>query len=118
VNLADVHDNDGLEEGPCEALYVRHLDLAPGATLNTLGCAVYYETALLDGAIDDPANVIMLPPPCPWDCDGSGDEHVTVTDFLAMLAQWGQVGAPCDFDNDGVGVVDFLALLGHWGPCP
>jgi hypothetical protein len=118
VDLVDVHDNDGLGQALCEALYVRHLDLAPGSTLNTLGCAVYYETAQIDGTIDDPANVIMLPPPCPWDCDGSGDQQVSVTDFLSILAQWGQVGAPCDFDDDGVGVTDFLALLGHWGPCP
>ncbi|MHC4217918.1 MAG: hypothetical protein ACYSU7_05615 [Planctomycetota bacterium] len=54
---------------------------------------------------------------CPWDC-GDGDDNVGVVDFLAMLAQWGQSGAPCDFDNDGVSVVDFLALLANWGPCP
>jgi hypothetical protein len=43
---------------------------------------------------------------------------VGIVDFLAMLAQWGQIAVPCDFDGDGVGVVDFLVLLANWGPCP
>jgi hypothetical protein len=56
------------------------------------------------------------PGPCPWDLDDSGD--VGVTDFLEMLAVWGQVGVPADFDGGGVSVTDFLILLGNWGPCP
>ncbi|MHC5007442.1 MAG: hypothetical protein ACYTGF_08820, partial [Planctomycetota bacterium] len=56
------------------------------------------------------------PGPCPWDLDGSGD--VGVTDFLEMLAVWGEMGVPADFDGGGVGVTDFLILLGNWGPCP
>jgi hypothetical protein len=56
--------------------------------------------------------------PCPWDCGDPADGVVGVADFLAMLAQWGQFGAPCDFDNQGVSVTDFLALLANWGPCP
>ena len=55
--------------------------------------------------------------PCPWDCDdGNGD--VGINDFLALLAQWEQVGAPCDFDGGGVGINDFLELLANWGACP
>jgi hypothetical protein len=60
---------------------------------------------------------VLLNDPCPWDC-GNNDDDVGVVDFLAMLAQWGQVGASCDFDDDGVSVADFLALLANWGPCP
>jgi hypothetical protein len=58
--------------------------------------------------------------PCPWDCQPSPNGSVDVSDFLAMLAQWGVVGAPCDFDEppDGVNVTDFLAILANWGPCP
>jgi hypothetical protein len=56
-------------------------------------------------------------PPCPADC-GDGDGTVGVVDFLALLAQWGQIGAPCDIDGGGVGVTDFLAMLAAWGPCP
>ena len=56
---------------------------------------------------------------CLWDCSGiKGDGEVSISDFLALLAQWGQVGTPCDFDGGGVGVTDFLELLAHWGPCP
>ncbi len=57
--------------------------------------------------------------PCPWDCDGgeSTDGTVGITDFLALLAQWGSPGS-CDFDGDGAGITDFLALLANWGPCP
>jgi len=54
---------------------------------------------------------------CPWDC-GNGDGVVGINDFLALLAQWGQVGTSCDFDGGGVGIVDFLDLLANWGPCP
>ena len=54
---------------------------------------------------------------CPWDC-ADGDGTVGIVDFLGLLAQWGQVGAPCDIDGGGVGITDFLALLANWGPCP
>ncbi|MHC4219249.1 MAG: FG-GAP-like repeat-containing protein [Planctomycetota bacterium] len=55
---------------------------------------------------------------CLWDCQGIPDGDAGAADFLALLAQWGQVGAPCDFDGNGVDVADFLELLAHWGPCP
>jgi hypothetical protein len=57
-------------------------------------------------------------PVCPWDCEAVPDGRVGVTDFLAMLAQWGQAGTPCDFNGGGVSVTDFLEMLAHWGPCP
>ncbi len=56
--------------------------------------------------------------PCPWDCEQVPDGNVSVIDFLAMLAQWGQVGTSCDFDGGVVSVTDFLVMLSHWGPCP
>ena len=33
----------------------------------------------------------MLDPPCPFDCGGDNDGNVGITDFLALLANWG----PC-----------------------
>ncbi len=54
---------------------------------------------------------------CPWDC-GDGNGEVDTVDFLALLAEWGMVGTPCDFDGGGVDTVDFLALLANWGACP
>ena len=55
--------------------------------------------------------------PCPWDCQAVPNGQVDITDFLAMLAQWGTIDS-CDFDGGGVSVTDFLVLLANWGPCP
>ncbi|MHC4947366.1 MAG: hypothetical protein ACYTG1_03780 [Planctomycetota bacterium] len=55
---------------------------------------------------------------CPEDCAQPPDGQVDVTDLLAVLAQWGQAGTPCDTDGGGaVDVGDLLAVLGEWGPC-
>ncbi len=68
-----------------------------------------------------PAEFLMSVPdecvPFPWDC-ADNDGQVGIVDFLALLAQWGQVGTSCDFDGGGVGINDFLKLLANWGPCP
>jgi uncharacterized membrane protein len=61
--------------------------------------------------------ITITPAPCPWDC-GDGDGMVGIVDFLALLAEWGQVGTSCDVDGGGVGITDFLELLATWGPCP
>ena len=66
---------------------------------------------------------------CLWDCDGSGDDIVSVTDLLALLGQYDPqspnncTGGSCDFDASGcVDVVDLLKLLAHYDPagvgCP
>jgi hypothetical protein len=68
-----------------------------------------------------PALAIEYLPPsgaCPWDCGDPPDGVVGIVDFLALLAQWGQVAASCDFGGDGVNVNDFLEMLANWGPCP
>ena len=46
------------------------------------------------------------------------DYFVDIPDFLALLAQWGQVDTSCDFDGEGVSVTDFLTYLANFGPCP
>jgi hypothetical protein len=90
---------------------------APSATLGLVGVPGGYPPGGGD-------NVDALDPaqqPCPWDCDmaaGYTDGVVGITDFLALLGQWGAVGTMCDFDGGGVGITDFLLLLGAWGPCP
>jgi hypothetical protein len=66
----------------------------------------------------DQAILWYRPTPCPWDCQPAPNGEVDVSDFLAMLASWGDMGVPCDFDGGGVGVTDFLILLANWGPCP
>ncbi len=78
---------------------------------------------LIDGEAAGDTGNFVAPPlalqlyPCPWDC-GNIDGTVGVVDFLALLGQWGVLGAPCDFDGGGPGVTDFLQLLGNWGQCP
>ncbi|MHC4651089.1 MAG: M14 family zinc carboxypeptidase [Planctomycetota bacterium] len=60
--------------------------------------------------------IVIDVPPCPADFDGDGE--VGVTDFLLLLAAWGNAGGPEDLNGDGVvGVQDFLELLAAWGPC-
>jgi hypothetical protein len=54
---------------------------------------------------------------CREDCEPLPDGQVGITDFLALLGDWGGASA-CDFDGGGVGIVDFLKLLANWGPCP
>jgi hypothetical protein len=61
---------------------------------------------------------VVVLPPCPWDCQTEPNGEVDVADFLAILAQFGQVGTSCDFDGGGVSVTDFLAFLANFGPCP
>jgi spore coat protein A len=56
--------------------------------------------------------------PCPLDCEAVPDGMVGITDFLALLAQWGQVDTSCDVNGGGVDVTDFLEMLAAWGPCP
>jgi hypothetical protein len=90
---------------------------APSATLGLVGAPGGYPPGGGD-------NVDALDPaqqPCPWDCEmaaGYTDGVVGITDFLALLAQWGATGTMCDVDGGGVGITDFLQMLGAWGPCP
>ena len=48
--------------------------------------------------------------------DLDADGVVGISDFLELLALWGQSGVAADLDMDGiVGIVDFLLLLANWG---
>jgi hypothetical protein len=71
-----------------------------------------------DGSVEVLLNTGGIESPCPWDCAVPFDDEVSVVEVLALLAQWGQVGASCDVDGGGVGITDFLAMLANWGPCP
>jgi len=90
----------------------------------TLGDAGTYDVVVSDtcGPVNSsPAQLIVddcVPPSCPWDCETFPDGFVNIPDFLAILAQWGQVGTRCDFDGGGVGITDFLDFLAFFGPCP
>jgi len=120
VNLIDAHDNAGDGQASCEAVYVSDLIIEAGATLNTNGCAVYYETLTLDGAVDNPMNLVPLTAvaACPGDCDESG--VVDFNDLVSMLFEFGTPGSVAGCDADGTGVVNFndlVTALFLFGPC-
>ena len=80
----------------------------------TSGGGVFTNNANASGTVQSSGG----PLPCPADCT-NGDGSVNVTDLLALLAAWGQVGSACDIAGDtSVNVTDLLALLAAWGPCP
>ncbi|MHC4976704.1 MAG: hypothetical protein ACYTF7_08880 [Planctomycetota bacterium] len=115
TTLVDNHDNDQLGQSSCEALYVTNLIIESGATLNTNGCPIYYETLTLNGSVDDPANLIQIAG-CPADLSGNGT--VDGADLGLLLSGWGNPGA-YDLDGDGdVDGADLGLLLANWGPCP
>jgi hypothetical protein len=114
TTLVDAHDNDGLGQGACEALYVRRLIIDAGATLLTGGCPVYYETLINNGSVDDPANLIQI---AQCAADLTGDGQVDGADLGLLLGSWGSPQG----DLNGSGVTDGAdlgLLLGAWGPCP
>ena len=87
-------------------------------TIGRINVAAVSDAGGVGGELIDNIEMWLDPPPCPWDCGGDNDGNVGINDFLALLAQWGQVGTDCDIDGGGVGITDFLALLANWGPCP
>ena len=124
VNVVDNHENNGLGQAQCEAIYVENLIIDSGATLNTNGCTVYYSTLTLDGAVDNPANLIeiVVVLPCPTDINNDGVTNVL--DLISLLLCFGQPAVPAceaeDTNGDGtVNVLDLIALLLQFGqPCP
>jgi hypothetical protein len=95
-------------------------DLADETSYDCNGNTIPDECECAAGTVAD-ANGNGVPDDCetcPGDCAEGGDGKVSVWDFLALLAQWGRSGVPCDLDGDGVGMSDFLILRDAWGPCP
>ncbi|MHC4976918.1 MAG: dockerin type I domain-containing protein, partial [Planctomycetota bacterium] len=114
VELVDEHDNDGLGQSANEAIYTSELIVEAGATLNTNGLSVYYETLSMGGTVDDPSRLIQL-----VECAGdfNGDGFVNGADLGLLLANWGLAGA-ADLNGDGtVNGADLGLLLAAWGAC-
>ena len=121
VALVDAHDNDGLGQAACEAIYVQQLVLDAGTTLVTGNCRIYYGSLAGSGSVDNLGNLIPLPAPCVGDLDG--DQQVGLTDLSILLANFGITGATPDMgdlDGDGdVDLADLSTLLGAFGQsCP
>ncbi len=125
-------DPSGHGEG---ATYIGSADVAGGGVVFDVPLAVAAGSFITATATDSGGSTsefsacVEAGAGCPWDCDGTNDGIVSVTDLLAMLAQWDTTNPPCDgggqcdYNDDGcVDVVDLLKLLAHYDPagagCP
>jgi hypothetical protein len=111
VSVVDNHDNAAGEE----TIYVKHLVIEAGATLNTGSRIVWYETVDNNGTVIGEIDVIK--DPCPGDDDGNGE--VNIDDLLTVIGNF-QCAGDCDGDVDGNGMVnidDLLMVIGNFGPC-
>lgn len=116
VTVVDALDNDGAGQSTSEAIYASTVDVGVGASLITNGTAIYYDTLVLLGTVDDPANLVPIAE-IPGDIDGDG--LITGADLGVVLANWGPCasGEPCPADVSGDGVVDggdLGVLLAGW----
>jgi hypothetical protein len=113
VCLVDAHDNDGLGQDSCEAIYVDTLRIDAGSRLINTSCRIYYNTLINNGTIDVISNVVALPPPCLADIDRDGT--VDLLDFFAFFNCW-DVSGPCsELTGDGtVDLLDFFAFFNAW----
>ena len=123
VDLVDSHDNDGLGQGACEALYVNELIIEPGATLNTNACRIYYQTLTNNGTVDDPANLIEIvglagDMNCDGDIDVANDLPLFIDALLDPIAYTPPPGCtiePADMNGDkaydGLDIEGFVILV-------
>ena len=122
--LNDVDGNYGIWPGSLPSVGIEALQFTGvAADLSTTNAADYSLTpagAVFTNNAGISGTVVSGGPlPCPADCSGVGDGSVNVTDLLALLAAWGQVGSGCDLaGSNTVNVTDLLALLAAWGACP
>ncbi|GAB4546867.1 MAG: hypothetical protein Tsb0013_06110 [Phycisphaerales bacterium] len=112
VDLVDAHDNPG--NAAQDAVYVRTLRVDAGATLRTNGIKVYYETLVLDGAVDDPGTLCpILTNQCQADFDNDGD--VDLGDFGIFGSAFGSVAGDANYDSSADFDTDGDVDLGDFG---
>ncbi len=111
VSLVDNFDN-AAGKG-VEVVYARGLTVQPGATLLTNGIKVVTRNALIQGTVDNPANICVVPDvPDP---DVNGDGSVNGIDLAFVLTYWGTTAPIADLDDDGiVGGADMAIVLNGW----
>jgi hypothetical protein len=111
VELVDNFNNAAGKSA--EVVYARGLTVQPGATLVTNGIKVVTRNALIQGTVDDPANICVVPDlPDP---DVNGDGVVNGIDLAFVLTYWGTTAPIADLDDDGiVGGSDMAIVLNGW----
>jgi len=114
-NTVLVNEHVNSTDTPCEVLYVDRLVVEAGASLTTGGCRIYTNEAILDGTIDNPADVIVITT-CPADLNRDGE--VDGFDLAIVLGAWGSSDATANLTGDPlVDGADLAVILGAWGNC-
>jgi hypothetical protein len=116
VSGATVELVDNFNNAPgkaAEVVYARGLTVQPGATLVTNGIKIVTRNALIQGTVDNPANICVVPDlPDP---DVNGDGVVNGIDLAFVLTYWGTTAPIADLDDDGiVGGSDMAIVLNGW----
>ena len=111
VSLVDAFNN--VAGKSAEVVYSRGLRVFPGATLLTNGVKVYTRNALIEGTVDDPANIcVVIDTPDP---DINGDGVVNGQDLTFVLGFWGTGNPIADLNDDGaVDAIDLAIVLDGW----
>jgi hypothetical protein len=111
VELVDNFNNAAGKSA--EVVYARGLTVQPGATLLTNGIKIVTRNALIQGTVDNPANICVVPDlPDP---DVNGDGVVNGIDLAFVLTYWGTTAPIADLDDDGiVGGSDMAIVLNGW----
>lgn len=102
VRLVDNHDNDGLGQGACEAIYVDQLIVGAGANLINTSCKIYYNTLEVQGTVAVPENLVPLGSgcaACAADYDNNGG--VDGGDLGAFFNDFEQGLGCADVDQNG-----------------
>ncbi|MBS0195558.1 MAG: hypothetical protein JSR77_02265 [Planctomycetes bacterium] len=118
VRIVDAHDNDGLGQNSCEALYVDQLIIEAGSRLINPSCRIYYNTLANSGTVDNPENLIPIGRPC--FADYNQDGGIDGADVQAFFADWELGLAAADVNQDGgVDGADVDTFFGAWeaGAC-
>jgi hypothetical protein len=111
VRLVDAHDNDGMGQDSCEAIYVDTLRIDAGSRLINTSCRIYYNTLINEGEVDVPTNLLSLT--CPADIDGV--PGLDFGDFLAFFNCYDASDACGDIDGvPGTDFGDFLAFFNSY----
>ena len=99
--------------------FVEHTLAGTGTLQLRFTCGDLNAGSVIEAAVDgiSLSRSFCDAPTCAGDING--DNVVDVTDILAVVGAWGNIGGPEDVNGDGtVNVGDLLAIVDSWGACP